>query len=82
LKVGDIHSHFGRKISGSSMQPHPYKSSDSATTPPGIITDVDCDTCAIVEAIANDRNNVEHIDIVRNVIGFAKACIRDCPMKM
>jgi len=32
---------------------------------------------AIVEAIANDGNNIEHIDIVGNVIGFTKACIGD-----
>jgi hypothetical protein len=35
-----------------------------------IITDVDFDIHAIVEVIANEGNNVEHIDIVRNGIGF------------
>jgi hypothetical protein len=35
-----------------------------------IITDVDFDIHAIVEVMANDGDNVKHINIVRNVIGF------------
>lgn len=64
---------------GSLTGPTPSSPSYSARASPSlgfshhfskIITDVDFDIHAIVEVTANEGNNVEHIDIVRNVIGF------------